>query len=99
MDKLKNVPITIALFEQNEKSSVVPGNFISYTNIDKNSNNIGKWTNLDEEYFLFPSAAAERKTVMTSILSRTLKKMSKNTSLTLTESSAGRSIWMINCKA
>lgn len=61
MDKLKNVPITIALFEQNEKSSVVPGNFISYTNIDKNSNNIGKWTNLDEEYFLFPSAAAEKK--------------------------------------
>jgi protein involved in sex pheromone biosynthesis len=61
MDKLKNVPITIALFEQNEKSSVVPGNFISYTNIDKNSNNIGKWTNLDEEYFLFPSTAAEKK--------------------------------------
>ncbi|MFJ7366818.1 CamS family sex pheromone protein [Peribacillus frigoritolerans] len=61
MDKLKNVPITIALFEQNEKSSVVPGNFISYTNIDKNSNDIGKWTNLDEEYFLFPSSAAEKK--------------------------------------
>ncbi|MEW5548569.1 CamS family sex pheromone protein [Peribacillus frigoritolerans] len=61
MDKLKNVPITIALFEQNEKSSVVPGNFISYTNIDKNSDSIGKWTNLDEEYFLFPSAAAEKK--------------------------------------
>ncbi|MEF2097685.1 CamS family sex pheromone protein [Bacillus sp. CFBP9009] len=61
MDKLKNVPITIALFEQNEKSSVVPGNFISYTNIDKNSDNIGKWTNLDEEYFLFPSAGAEKK--------------------------------------
>ncbi|MGG0286100.1 CamS family sex pheromone protein [Peribacillus butanolivorans] len=61
MDKLKNVPITIALFEQNEKSSVVPGNFISYTNIGKNSNNIGKWTNLDEEYFLFPSTDAEKK--------------------------------------
>ncbi|MFE5430026.1 CamS family sex pheromone protein [Peribacillus simplex] len=60
-DKLKNVPITIALFEQNEKSSVVPGNFISYTNIDKNSDNIGKWTNLNEEYFLFPSASAEKK--------------------------------------
>ncbi|MFS0761857.1 MULTISPECIES: CamS family sex pheromone protein [Peribacillus] len=60
-DKLKNVPITIALFEQNEKSSVVPGNFISYTNIDKNSDNIGKWTDLNEEYFLFPSAGAEKK--------------------------------------
>ncbi|MFF2289137.1 CamS family sex pheromone protein [Peribacillus butanolivorans] len=61
MDKLKNVPITIALFEQNEKSSVVPGKFISYTNIEENSNKIGKWTNLNEEYFLFPSAGAEKK--------------------------------------
>ncbi|WP_285768666.1 CamS family sex pheromone protein [Peribacillus sp. SI8-4] len=61
MDKLKNVPITIALFEQNEKSSVVPGNFISYTNINQNSNSIGKWNDLDEEYFLFPSASAEKK--------------------------------------
>ncbi|MFD9627493.1 CamS family sex pheromone protein [Peribacillus muralis] len=61
MDKLKNVPITIALFEQNEKSSVVPGNFISYTNVGQNSNSIGKWNNLDEEYFLFPSVNAEKK--------------------------------------
>lgn len=61
MDKLKNVPVTIALFEQNEKSSVVPGNFISYTNIGQNSNSIGKWNDLNEEYFLFPSAGAEKK--------------------------------------
>ncbi|AOH53104.1 CamS family sex pheromone protein [Peribacillus muralis] len=61
MDKLKNVPITIALFEQNEKSSVVPGNFVSYTNVGQNSNSIGKWNDLKEEYFLFPSAGAEKK--------------------------------------
>ncbi|MGE7877861.1 CamS family sex pheromone protein [Peribacillus muralis] len=61
MDKLKNVPITIALFEQNEKSSVVPGNFVSYTNVGQNSNSIGKWNDLKEEYFLFPSASAEKK--------------------------------------
>lgn len=61
MDKLKDVPITIALFEQNEKSSVVPGNFISYTNISENSNRIGKWNDLNEKYYLFPSTAAEKK--------------------------------------
>lgn len=60
-DNLKNVPITIALFEQNEKSSVVPGNFISYTNIGKNANEIGKWTSVDEKYYLFPSTSAEKK--------------------------------------
>ncbi|MFJ7748219.1 CamS family sex pheromone protein [Peribacillus sp. NPDC097295] len=60
-EKLKNVPITIALFEQNEKSSVVPGNFISYTDIEKNSNDIGKWNDVDEKYYLFPSSAAEKK--------------------------------------
>ena len=61
MDKLKDVPITIALFEQNEKSSVVPGNFISYTNINKGSNQIGKWNDLNEKYYLFPSTTAEKK--------------------------------------
>ena len=60
-EKLKSVPITIALFEQNEKSSVVPGNFISYTDIGKNSNEIGKWNSVDEKYYLFPSSAAEKK--------------------------------------
>lgn len=60
-EKLKNVPITIALFEQNEKSSVVPGNFISYTDIGKDSNDIGKWNDVDEKYYLFPSSSAEKK--------------------------------------
>lgn len=60
-EKLKSVPITIALFEQNEKSSVVPGNFISYTDIGKNSNEIGKWNSVNEKYYLFPSSAAEKK--------------------------------------
>ncbi|MGM9955063.1 MAG: CamS family sex pheromone protein [Peribacillus sp.] len=60
-EKLKNVPITIALFEQNEKSSVVPGNFISYTNIEKSSNEIKKWNSVDEKYYLFPSTKAEKK--------------------------------------
>lgn len=61
MDGMKDIPITIALFKQKEKSSVVPGNFISFTNIDKNSSEISKWEDLNEEYYLFPSTAAEEK--------------------------------------
>ena len=61
MDGMKDIPITIALFEQKEKSSVVPGNFISFANIEKNSSGISKWQDLNEEYYLFPSTAAEKK--------------------------------------
>lgn len=61
MDGMKDIPITIALFEQKERSSVVPGKFISFTNINKNSSNITKWQDLNEEFYLFPSTAAENK--------------------------------------
>ncbi|WP_110926376.1 CamS family sex pheromone protein [Bacillus massiliglaciei] len=61
MDQLKNVPITIALFEQKEKSSVVPGNFISYTNVGENANSIGKWNELDEHYYLFPTSSEAKE--------------------------------------
>ena len=54
MDGMKDIPITIAFFEQKEKSSVVPGNFISFTNIDKNSSDIAKWQDLNEEYYSVP---------------------------------------------
>ncbi|PLT33307.1 CamS family sex pheromone protein [Bacillus sp. V5-8f] len=55
MDKLHSVPITIALFEQKENSSVVPGNFISYTNVGEGSNEIGRWKDINEKYYLFPA--------------------------------------------
>ncbi|WP_141430385.1 CamS family sex pheromone protein [Bacillus sp. 03113] len=55
MDDLKNVPITIALFEQKEKSSVVPGNFIAYANASKGSSSLGNWETIDEQYVLFPN--------------------------------------------
>ncbi len=61
MDGMKDIPITIALFEQKEQSSVVPGNFISFANIGKNSSGISKWQDLNEEFYLFPSTAAEEK--------------------------------------
>lgn len=58
MKELKDVPITIALFEQQGSSSIVPGNFFSYTNVGKGSSSIGNWESVNEKYVLFPSTDA-----------------------------------------
>lgn len=55
---LKDVPITIALFKQKSRSSVVPGNFIAYASADKGSGSLGSWQSVAESYFLFPSTEA-----------------------------------------
>ncbi|MFO1441880.1 CamS family sex pheromone protein [Bacillus sp. Bva_UNVM-123] len=55
---LKDIPITIALFEQESKTSVVPGNFFAYANAGKESSKLGNWEKVDEKYYQFPSSAA-----------------------------------------
>lgn len=59
MDKTKNVPVTIALFQQAPKNSVTAGNFIAYTHLDAGETETNDWKNINEEYVLFPSTAAE----------------------------------------
>ncbi|MDQ0201622.1 CamS family sex pheromone protein [Neobacillus ginsengisoli] len=59
MKDLQNVPITIALFAEQSKSSVVPGNFFAYAGVDKGSANIGNWQPVNEKYYLFPSTDAQ----------------------------------------
>lgn len=59
MDKTKNVPVTIALFQQAPKNSVTAGNFIAYTHLDAGEAETNNWKNIDEEYVLFPSTEAE----------------------------------------
>lgn len=54
MDGLKNVPITIALFEQKSRDSVVPGNFVSYAEVGQGSSTIDGWKKINEKYYLFP---------------------------------------------
>lgn len=60
MKKLKDVPITIALFKQAPKSSVIPGNFFAITHVDEGSNTIDEWQSVNEEYYLFPSDEAQK---------------------------------------
>jgi protein involved in sex pheromone biosynthesis len=57
-DELKDVPIIFAIYRQQAKSSLVPGNFVAYTKVDKGDTKIGSWKDLDEQYYLFPSAKA-----------------------------------------
>jgi protein involved in sex pheromone biosynthesis len=59
MKGLKEVPITIALYKQAPKSSVVPGHFFAVTNVDAGSSTIDDWKAIHEEYYLFPSDEAE----------------------------------------
>lgn len=55
---LENIPIVIALYEQEEKSSIVPGNFVAKTIVKGGSNTLGKWDGIDEDYYFFPSNEA-----------------------------------------
>lgn len=57
---LEKVPITIALFEQESRSSVVPGNFFAYANASEGSSKLSGWENLKEDYVLFPSDDATK---------------------------------------
>lgn len=60
IDELKDVPITIGLFEQESRASVVPGNFFAYAEVSQNSSNIGSWKDMKEKYVLFPSDEAQK---------------------------------------
>ncbi|TDL30610.1 CamS family sex pheromone protein [Jeotgalibacillus sp. S-D1] len=55
---LADIPITVALFKQEPKSSVVPGNFISYASADGGDDSLGDWSSMNENYVLFPSSEA-----------------------------------------
>lgn len=56
---LKDVPITIALFKTQSKSSVVPGTFFTYGNVNNGGSSIHKWEKVNEKYYLFPSTDAQ----------------------------------------
>lgn len=55
---LENVPIVIAIYEQEKKSSIVPGNFIAKTTVKQGTNTLGKWEAINEDYYFFPSTEA-----------------------------------------
>ncbi|KIL47015.1 CamS family sex pheromone protein [Jeotgalibacillus campisalis] len=55
---LADVPITVALFKQEPRNAVIPGNFIGYSSAAGGSDELGDWSALNENYVLFPSSEA-----------------------------------------
>ncbi len=58
MEGLENVPITIALYQEERRGSIVPGSFISMTQVGEGETTIDGWEAIDEQFFFFPSRAA-----------------------------------------
>lgn len=59
--KLKDVPIVFALYQEEERDSVTPGNFFASGVVKKGSNSISSWEDVNEDYVLFPSDTASKK--------------------------------------
>ncbi|KZE64775.1 hypothetical protein AWM68_08915 [Fictibacillus phosphorivorans] len=59
--KLKDVPIVFALYQEEERDSVTPGNFFASGVVKKGSSSISSWEDVDEDYVLFPSDTASKK--------------------------------------
>lgn len=58
--KVNSVPIIIALYQLEEKNSLVPGNFLSVGYVEREQNYVSQWKTIDELYLLFPSNALTR---------------------------------------
>lgn len=59
IEGLENVPIMIALYQEETEASPVPGNFVAKTLVSANDMLIGDWETTNEEYILFPSDQAK----------------------------------------
>src|SRR5699024_115918 len=59
IEGLEEVPLMIALYQEDSISSQVHGNCIQKVNDKDRSNDLGKWEDLKEEYVLFPSSESK----------------------------------------
>lgn len=57
VEGLEEVPITIGLFKQQAKTSIIPGNYFAYATVKSGSRSL-EWNNVNEKYVLFPSKHA-----------------------------------------
>lgn len=58
---LQEIPILIAIYREEARDSLVPGNFVATTTVQGGSNTVGNWETLNEEYVLFPSSGARNR--------------------------------------
>lgn len=60
IDGLKNVPVVIALYQEQDENSLVPGHFFAKTEVDGGDTQIDGWKKVDESHYLFPSDEATK---------------------------------------
>lgn len=63
MEGLADIPIMVALYQEEEESSPIPGNYVAKTYVEGGETEIDSWESIDEEYILFPSEEGEEKYV------------------------------------
>ncbi|MCA0173687.1 CamS family sex pheromone protein [Bacillus sp. RAR_GA_16] len=56
-----DVPIVFTLFLEQPRQSVVPGNFVASTTVEKGKSSPDSWKDLNEKYIAFPSSAADEE--------------------------------------
>jgi len=54
-DEAKNVPIMIAIYQEQTRDSLIPGRFLAMTTVGSGKTDISSWQNLNERHYLFPS--------------------------------------------
>lgn len=61
MEGLENIPIMVAIYQEEEESSPVPGNYVAKTTVAGGETEINDWESISDDYILFPSEEAEEK--------------------------------------
>lgn len=61
MEGLEDIPITVGLFKQESRNTIVPGTYFAYSSADKGKSTLDEWTSLNEEYVLFPQPISQEK--------------------------------------
>jgi len=61
IEGLSEVPITVGLFKQESRNSIIPGTYFTYGTAAEGKGNIAEWTAINEEYVLFPQPISEEK--------------------------------------
>jgi protein involved in sex pheromone biosynthesis len=60
IEGLEEIPITIGLFKQRERTAIIPGNYFAFGTTNAGGSTLD-WTDINEEYVLFPSSAGTEK--------------------------------------
>ncbi|MGB3262009.1 CamS family sex pheromone protein [Paenisporosarcina sp.] len=61
IEGLQTVPITVGLFRQESRNSIVPGTYFATGVVGEGKASVADWTGVNEEYVLFPQPVSEEK--------------------------------------